>query len=135
MAVAALAAAPAAAPAATKVRAPKDGATYKGKTERNGRFSLTISGKSIQILAIKFKCHDTFGHTSLQDVPLKKTKRGYKFAIDSFGIVSYDDAFPDENARIEIYGQFTKRARSATGRLKVRPPRCGTGLLDWKIKR
>lgn len=136
MAAAALVALPAGAGGATsEVKAPKDGAKYAGATDHGGRLTIHIAGKRIEILAIRFKCRDTVAHTSLQDVPMKKTKRGYKFSIDSFSIVSYDDGAPDENAPVEIYGRFTKRAKSATGNLKVRAPRCGTGLLGWKIKR
>jgi hypothetical protein len=137
LAVAALAASPVGAQAAHKpsVKAPKDGAVYSGDTDRGGKFSVSIAGKSIEIAVIQFKCHDTIGHTSLQDIPLKKTKRGYKFGISAHGIVSYDDGHPDQNAPIEIWGQFTRRAKSAKGTLRVRAPRCGTGALGWKITR
>ena len=134
LAVGALALAPAGSMAGSGVKAPKN-TTYAGHTDRGGKLSVTVSGKSIQVLAIQFKCHDTVGHTSLQDVPLKKTSRGYKFGVDSFGIVSYDDGYPDENARVEVYGRFARGARSAKGKLKVRAPRCGTGLLGFFIKR
>ena len=136
VAVAALAATPLGAQAAhaSSVKAPKDG-DYSGDTERGGKLSVNVAGKSIQIAAIQFKCHDTVGHTSLQDIPLKKTRRGYKFGIAAHSIVSYDDGYPDQNAPVEIWGQFFRGGKAAKGTLRVRAPRCGTGLLGWRIRR
>ncbi|MEA2353398.1 MAG: hypothetical protein QOJ14_1812 [Thermoleophilaceae bacterium] len=125
---------PAGVQAGSSVKAPKDG-NYSGATEHGGTLTVKISGKSIEIAAIQFKCHDTVGHTSLQDIPLKKTKRGYKFGINAHSIVSYDDGYPDENAPVEIWGRFFRGGKAAKGTVRVRAPRCGTGLLAWRIRR
>jgi hypothetical protein len=119
----------------SSVKTPKSGATYSGKTEHGGKIAVVPSGKSIEIVAIQFRCDGSVGHTSLQDIPMKKTKRGYKFGITAYGNVTYDDDYPDENAKTTIWGRFGKKARSAHGHVQVRAPRCNTGRLDWRAHR
>jgi hypothetical protein len=119
--------------AAAKVKAPMSGRTYSG---RPGGIQLSISGKSIQIVAFRFRCHDTTAATSLTGIPLKKTSRGYRFAIKAHGIVSYADGKPDENGAVDINGRFSRTARSAGGALRVKTPRCGdTRRVDWRAHR
>ena len=123
---------PAAVDAATTVKAPKSG-KFKATTAI-GKHPVTvyISGKSIQIVAIEFRCKETLGRTSISDIKLKKTKKGYRFSIDAHGIVSYADEGTDENGAIGIAGRFSKDGKKLTGLLHVKTPRCGgTGNLKW----
>jgi hypothetical protein len=99
---------------------------------------ILISDKEIALLSVKFPCrdHDTKGTTSLNDIPLRKTKRGYKFSIEAHGNATYDDGHPDQNVAIGISGQFTRDAKRVSGRYVVHSAYCGsTGKLDWRAKR
>ena len=111
------------------VKAPADGAHYTG----NHRLNLYISGKSIQIVAFRFPCKQVKGDTSLQDIKLKKTDKGYKFAIESNGIVTYTDSdtHPDQNGLISISGQFGRRAKTVAGHFHVKTPRCDSGKIGY----
>jgi hypothetical protein len=123
--------------ARTRVRAPKSG-KYSGRTAEKRDVTVYVSGKAIQIIAFSFKCGDADGITSLSDIRLKKSKKGYKFAIKAHGIVSYSDSetHPDENGAIEIAGRFGRTGKAAIGTLRVKTPRCGdSGAIKWSAKR
>jgi len=124
--------APAAAPVAAskpKVKAPKSGSEYDG----NHKLVLYISGKSIELVAFNFRCSDTTGRTSLNDIKLSKTKKGYKFGIKAHGIISFANGTPDENGAVNISGRFGRRAKTVAGHFRVKSPSCGdTGVVDWK---
>jgi hypothetical protein len=114
-----------------KVKAPKG--EYSGK-----KVFILVSDKEIALLSVRFPCarHDTKGATSLNDVPLKKTKRGYKFSIDAHGSASYEDGHPDENVAVAVSGQFTRDAKKVRGRFSVHSPYCGsTGKIKWRATR
>jgi hypothetical protein len=118
---------------AAKVTAPKSGSMYHG---RPGKLQIYISGKTIQIVAFQFQCKKTTGATSLSDIKLTKSRRGYRFGIKAHGIVTYRDDHADENGTISISGRFSRTAKSAGGSLRVRTPRCGdTGTIEWRAKR
>jgi hypothetical protein len=120
-----------AAAAAAKVKAPKSG-MYHGP----GGLQMSISGKSVEIVAFEFACKNTKGATSLSSIALKKSPRGYRFGIKAHGIVSYRDNQPDENGAIDISGRFSRTGTSAAGTLRVKTPRCGgTGAIKWRAKR
>src|SRR3954453_10047840 len=76
------------------VKAPKSGSQYSTKS---GRVALYISGKSIELAFIEFKCGQTTGKTNLNAIKLKKTSNGYGFTISTHGNVTYGDDQPDEN--------------------------------------
>jgi hypothetical protein len=120
-------------PAPKPVKAPPDGAHYTG----NHRLSLYISGKSIQIVAFRFPCKQAKGDTSLQDVKLKKTDKGYKFGITSYGIVTYTDSetHPDQNGQITLAGRFGRLAKTVAGHFRVKTPRCDSGRIDFSGQR
>jgi hypothetical protein len=123
---------PAGADAGTGVKAPKPG-TWSG---RPGKMVMSISGRSIDLLAFSFPCGATSGRTSLNSVALKKTRSGYTFAIKAKGIVTYADDRPDENGTITISGRFSRTGKSAGGTRKVKTPRCGqTKTEDWRARR
>ncbi|MEA2438118.1 MAG: hypothetical protein QOF65_2674 [Thermoleophilaceae bacterium] len=123
---------PAAVDAATSVKAPKSGKFKATTAVGKHPVTLYISGKSIQLIAIEFRCKETLGRTSINDIKLTKTKRGYKFSIAAHGIVSYADEGTDENGAIGISGRFAKGGNKVTGVLHVKTPRCGgTGNLKW----
>jgi hypothetical protein len=112
------------------VRAPKDG-EYSTVVA-----SLYVSGKSLELVALRFACDGAFGGTALNAVQLKKSSVGYRFAIKAHGNVSYSDDHPDENAAIGFSGRFSKSGKRAMGRFRVRPPRCGdTGNVEWTAKK
>jgi hypothetical protein len=114
-----------------KVKAPPD-AKYTGTTEQHRRITLQISGKSIQILSFKFNCSGVRGTTSLDDIPLKKGKKGYKFSITAYALVEYSDDQKAENAPVTISGLFGRRAKTVKGRLRVKTTRCGdTPRVKW----
>jgi hypothetical protein len=126
---------PATAAAKKQVKAPKDG-KYSGHAGTYKTLALYVSGKSVQIVAWQFKCGNTTGSTSLSDIPLKKTKKGYKLKITAHGIVSYADNKPDENGTLKIQGRFNRVAKKISGVLSVKTPRCGpTGDLKWSAQR
>ena len=124
---------PAAVDAATgAVKTPKSGKLKATTAVGKHPITLYISGKSIQLIAIEFRCKETLGRTSISDIKLTKTKKGYKFSIDAHGIVSYTDEGTDENGAIGIAGRFSKDGKKVTGLMHVKTPRCGgTGNLKW----
>jgi hypothetical protein len=112
-----------------KVKAPKSGSEYDG----THKLVLYISGKSIEIVAFNFRCGHTTGRTSLNDIPLKKTKKGYRFAIKAHGSITFADGRPDENGAVNISGRFGRRAKRVAGHFRVKSPSCGnTGVVAWK---
>ena len=115
------------------VKVPSSGATYRGVTDDRQKVSLFPSGKALQIFALNFVCvGKVVGSTSLEGIKLTRTDLGYKFSIRAHGIVSYKDGKPDENASINLSGRFSRSARSVTGRVRVRSPRCrSTTFHDW----
>jgi hypothetical protein len=134
--VALAAALPAAASGAT-YKAPKSGAGYTGPSEHRGKVTLYVADrKTIQLAAIRFTCGHATGTTNLQDIRIKKTRRGYRFAIAAHGSVTFSDARDDENAAVSISGRFSRSARGVRGALRVRSPSCGsTGRLAWHARR
>jgi hypothetical protein len=131
-AVAAVAAPTAAGAAQHRVKAP-DG-EYGGPH----KLFMSVSAKTIDVLALNFPCGPGKGkgRMSLDDIALRKTSRGYKFSIKAHGIVGYSDGHPEENGVMSISGQFTRRAKSASGRYQAWSRRCGaSGKLDWRAER
>ena len=129
----------AAAPVATakqKVKAPKSG-KYEGTTGAGRDLTIYVSGKAVQLIAFGFPCKNTSGNTSLSDIKLKKTRKGYRFSTTAHGIVSYSDERPDENGTIKIAGRFSRKtAKTVKGSLSVKTPRCGsTGAFKWHASR
>ena len=121
--------------ARSRVKAPRSG-KYSGRSAQKRAVTVYVSGKSIELIAFSFKCKDTDGLTSLSSIPLKKSKKGYKFGIKAHGIVSYADGGTDENGSIEIHGRFGRTGRAAIGTFRVKTPRCGdTGAVKWSAKR
>jgi hypothetical protein len=138
LAAAAVAAAlPAGADAVASPTLPKPGSTYSGVTEDDERITLRMSRKSIEIVGWRFRCgDDVSGITSLQSIPLRHSEDGYRFKLTTFGIVSYSDEQPDENARIAFRGRFSRSAKTVAGLFRAKTPRCGdTGYVEWRAKR
>jgi hypothetical protein len=118
------------------VKAPKSGSTYTG---HHPGVTLSISGKSVQIFAVRYPCKKVKGNTSLQDIKLHKGKRGYTFKIKSFGIVTYSDSddpdHPDQNGAITLNGRFSRKAKTVVGHVRVQTPRCDSGKIAWSAKK
>jgi hypothetical protein len=115
------------------VKAPKSGSQYSTKS---GRVALYISGKSIQLAFIEFKCGQTTGKTNLNSIKLKKTSNGYGFTIKTHGNVTYSDDQPDENAAVKMSGKFSRDAKTVKGFYRVTSPRCGSsGDVHWTGRR
>jgi hypothetical protein len=116
------------------VKAPKSG-QYNG-SPRGKALTLYVSGKSIQLAAFGFACAGSSGRTSLNDVRLKKTTKGYKFGISAHGSITFADNYPDQNGAIELYGRFSLDGKSAKGTFRVKSPRChDTGSIKWRAHR
>jgi hypothetical protein len=119
------------------VKTPKSG-KYSGFAGAGRPLTLYISGKTVQLVSFRFACGSAHGTTNLNDIPLKKTKKGYKFSISAHGLVTYSDSntHPDENGAIFIKGRFTRSGKNPKGVLRVKTPRCGsTGDVQWSAKR
>jgi hypothetical protein len=118
-------------------KAPKAGSGYSGPTERKGKVTLFVADrKTVQLASIRFRCGEATGTTNLQDIRIKRTKRGYRFAIAAHGSVTFSDNRIDENAAISISGRFSRSAKGVRGSLRVRSPSCGsTGTLAWHARR
>ena len=116
------------------VKVPKSG-QYSGKP-RGRDLTLYVSGKSIELAAFSFKCANTGGRTSLDDIRLKKTSKGYKFAISAHGNISFKDEQPDQNGAVWLAGRFTRDGKRVKGTYRVKSSRCGnTGRVEWRAKR
>ena len=134
IALALMLALPAAAAAATTVKAPRSGSEYRSGAPSN--VQMRIAGRSVEILAISFPCGEATGRTSLNDFRLKRTDRGYRFNADANGLVSYSDEATDENGSVHVSGRFALDARTVRGHIRVRSKRCGsTGDLRWRATR
>jgi hypothetical protein len=122
----------AAAPAGGAVKAPPSGSRYEGFP---GGIVLVTSGRSIQLAAFSFRCDSTRGRTSLNDVRLRRTRRGYRFEIRTFGSVSFEDGRPDENAQVRFRGRFSRSAKSVRGAFRVTSASCRSGIVEWTALR
>jgi hypothetical protein len=118
-----------------KVKLPKGG-SYSGSTVKGRAITLYVSGKSVQLAAFSFACRGADGRTSLNDIKLVKTRKGYKFAVKAHGNVSFSDGRPDENAKVNITGRFATGGAKATGAFRVKSLHCpDTGSIHWRVKR
>jgi hypothetical protein len=117
------------------VKAPKAG-SYSGFNAQKRDVLLYVNSKSLDYAGFAFKCGKTSGRTSLNSIPLKKTRRGYSFSIRAHGSVDYADNQPSENAKVDISGRFDRTGRRAQGHLRADSPRCAdTGRVSWSAKR
>lgn len=117
------------------VKAPSTG-KYKGFTAERLELTLYISGDSVELVAFGFKCGDAVGRTSLNDIMLRKSTGGYKFAIRAYGSVTFSDNRPDENAAFDIRGRFSRSAKTVTGLFRAKVPRCpDTRAVRWSARR
>ena len=125
---------PAAALAQTTFKAPKSGSQYT--SEPPSEVLLRVIGRSVEIVAMTVPCKKTMARTSLNDFPIKRTSRGYRFNADANGIVSYANGKPDENGKVHISGRFAADAKTVRGHIRVKTRRCGdTGDLKWRAAR
>jgi hypothetical protein len=121
----------AAAPVAGAVKPPRNG-LYRGSP---GKIELYVSGRSIDIAAFSFKCGATTGRMSLNDIRLRRTRKGYSFRLSAHGTISFEDGSSDENGEARIRGRFSRTGRSARGTFRVSSPRCRTGDVRWRATR
>jgi hypothetical protein len=112
---------------------PPDGARYTG----THRLMLQISGKQIEIVSFRFPCKTAKGDTSITGIPVTKAAKGYKFSIETNGIVTYTDSatHPDQNGMITFAGQFGRLAKTVKGHFRVKTPRCDSGRIDFSGQR
>ena len=112
------------------VKAPPSGSQYDGTSPK---ITFYMGDKSIELVAFRFPCRQVKGNTSMQGIKLTKTDRGYKFTIDSHGIVTYSDSetHPDQNGAITLVGRFGRRAKTVAGHFRVKTPRCDSGRVDF----
>jgi hypothetical protein len=111
-------------------------ARYDGQTAQQQDLALYVSGRSIDLAAIAFRCGDATGRTALNAVRLTRTRQGFAFAEKAHGSVSYSDDQPDENAQLDISGHFGPGGKTASGYIRVNSPRCGdTGKVKFLVER
>ena len=121
--------------AAVAASAPRPG-TYRGGAGKRGTLSLYVSGRTIDLAAIKFGCGRTTATTALNAVAIKRVRGVYRFGIRAHGNVSYADDHIDQNGSISISGQFSSSGASARGTLRVRTPRCRKNKsVRWAVHR
>jgi hypothetical protein len=117
-----------------KVKLPKSG-QYNGHP-RGKDLTLYVNGNSIDLAAFSFKCADTSGRMSLNEIRLKKTSKGYKFGENAHGSITFADDKPDENGKVSFSGRFTPSGKKAAGIFRVQSPRChDTGKIKWAARR
>ncbi len=120
--------------AKAKAKAPLDG-NFKGSAGRGHKLTLSVSGRSILLAGFEFGCRGTEGATSLNDIPIKKTKKGFSFGIKAHGSITYADDSASENGAVSISGRFSKTGKSARGVLRVKSKRChDTGSVKWSAR-
>jgi hypothetical protein len=120
---------------ARRVKQPKSGA-YAGKSAEGNDVTLLTSGQTIDLAELTFDCGDTTGRTSLSDVPMHLTPRGYAFEIKAHGGVTYADDDSSDNAAIDLSGRFNAAGTAASGHFRVTSPRCGdSGRISFQVKR
>jgi hypothetical protein len=125
-----------------------DAARHKVKVPRSGHFhgdpegrpmDLYTSGKTIDLAAFDFKCRNVKGvrgRTSINDIRMKWTKKGYRFGLNTHGNITYSDEQSDENGAISFWGRFTPAGNRVKGTYRVKSSRCGsTGTVEWRAKR
>jgi hypothetical protein len=116
------------------IKQPKSGAFYAG---HHPNVSLRIQGKSLQYIFFRFPCNKVKGNASMQDIPLEKSKHGWRFAIKAHTSVTFSDMspkHPDQNAPMAVSGTFSRNAKSVAGHVRIHPPRCDSGKLVWSAK-
>ena len=119
---------------AATVKAPKSGSRYTSGAPHYA--VIQISGRSVEIAALTFPCGEVLGRTSVNDFPIKRTPKGYRFNADANGSVTYSDEQADQNAKVHISGRFALDAKTVRGHIRVRSKRCGdTGYLKWRAAR
>jgi hypothetical protein len=102
----------------------------------NGLLELRVAGGFITIAAFDIRCRSTTARTSISQIRIRKARGRYRFSIRTFGLVTYRDDHPDENARIRFSGAFSRNARRVTGTYEVRAPHCGsTRSVMWSARR
>jgi hypothetical protein len=126
-------AAPVAAPSASL----QDGAKPpRGTYEGRSGVTLSVSGATISTAAFNFACRRTTGRTTLNEIPLRRSRGRWRFSIRTFGSATYRDDHPDENVRVRFSGVFSRNEARVTGTFVVRSPHCGsTGEVQWSARR
>jgi hypothetical protein len=121
---------PAASGALVPVRAPSSG-KYTGRG-----VDVYVSGRSIMLFAASFRCGSTSGRTSLDDIPIRKTRSGYSFHIRIYGSVTFANYHTDQNGLFNLAGAFSRNGRRVTGTLRVSVPYCGKPhTVRWSAMR
>lgn len=119
------------APAAAGLTRPAG--TYTGD---RGRIVMSVDRRSIEIVAIDFRCGSTRGATSVSAIPIRKVRGRWRFSIRTFGLATYADDHPDENVRVRLSGRFSPSARLVVGRYRIRARHCGrTRAVSWRAYR
>ena len=97
---------------------------------------MSVEGRSIEVVGFTFDCRATTGRVSLNGLRLKKTRRGWRLpATLIYGSVTYADDHPDQNARLNVSGRFSRTGKSVRGSLRVKSPHCGdTGAHSWSAR-
>jgi hypothetical protein len=79
----------------------------------------------VKLVFFQVACDDQAdGATGLQNLKLKKTKKGYTFGDVSTSAVAYTDD-TSEDGKVGVAGRFNKNAKAVSGALRVKTDRCG----------
>ena len=109
---------------------------YRGRTAPGHAFAMSAAGGSLVVTSFGFRCGSTVARTAIDDIPLKRMSRGYRFRIFVYSSMTYRDNRPDQNGTVTISGHFGTRAREAAGRFRAQSPRCrGNGWVRWTARR
>jgi hypothetical protein len=117
-----------------RVRVPKSGHFHGASGGR--AIDLYTQGRVIQLAAFDFKCGDVKGRTSINDIKMKWSKKGYRFGLTTNGNITYSDEQQDENGAISFWGRFTPAGNRVRGTYRVKSQRCGsTRTVEWNARR
>lgn len=105
-------------------------------TGRPGKIEIYAGNRSLDLFAFSVKCGDGSARAGLNAIQLKKTRRGYRFAIKANASFTYSDGHPDQNGSVSLSGRFSRTGKSVKGVLRAKTPHCGdSGRVEWRAAR
>jgi hypothetical protein len=72
---------------------------------------------------------------TVRRLKVRRTRRGYTFAVRGRRSIGFNDRHPPERGRVEFTGRFTRKGTKARGRVRLKSPRCGgSGRPRWSAR-
>jgi hypothetical protein len=119
------------------VKRPKVG-QYIGQTRQKNELTLVVAGKRVRTIrtaVAEFKCGYARERLTVHRLKLRRTRRGYTFALHGRRSVTFNDRRPPQRAAVDFTGRFTRAGKKARGRVRVKSPRCGgSGKVRWSAR-